>query len=103
MLHVKPQEVQDKKVIGNIDGNPVYQIGLKGGLCIIARMKGQGLDIMASGPHPTVAKHIAKKLFAHLNITELLKSEEIPEAHFARIVPYYLNLTNQLNDLARNG
>ena len=103
MLQVKPQEVSSKKVIGNIDGASVYQIDLKGGLYIIARVKGVGLDIMASGPHPTVAKHIAKKLHPHLNITELLKSEEIPEAHFARIVPYYLNLTNQLNDLARNG
>jgi hypothetical protein len=100
MLSVKPQEVDTRKQIGNIDGSPVYQIGLKGGLFIIARVKGAGLDIMASGPHPTVAKHIAKKLFAHLNITELLKSEEMPEANFARLVPYYMDLTRQLNKLA---
>lgn len=102
MLNILPQEISTKKVVGELDGSPVYQLGLKGGLFILAKVKGAQLELIGSGPHHLVAKAVAKKMHPNLVITELLKSEGITEQHYARIVPYYVDLTNKLNS-ALNG
>ena len=102
-LQIRPQEIESRKIVGHLDGNDVYQIGLKGGLFVIATMRGLRMEVIGTGPHHVVAKSVARKLHPHLVITELLKSEEMPEAHFSRIVPYYMDLTGQLNKLAQNG
>lgn len=99
-LSIKPQEVSRKKVIGHLDGNDVYQIDLKGGLFIMARVKGAQLEVLASGPHPVVMKAVGAKLHPHLVITELLKSEALPESQYSRLMPFYTDLTGRLNTLA---
>ena len=99
-LSVKPQEINSRKIIGHMDGHDVYQIGLKGGLYIMATMKGAQLEVLATGPHPVVMKHVGRRLHPHLVITELLKSEALPESQFIRLVPFYTDLTGQLNTLA---
>lgn len=103
MLNIQPQEVQNKRVVGTLDGKDVYQIGLKGGLFILARTDGVAkLEIIGSGAHAAVAKYIAKKLHPRLIITELLKSEGVQEAHYISQVPFYVDLTKKLNS-ALNG
>lgn len=99
-LSVKPQEISTKKIIGHMDGHDVYQLGLKGGLFIMAMTKNGQLEVLATGPHPTVMKHVGRKLHPHLVITELLKSEALPESQYVRMVPFYTDLTGQLNKMA---
>lgn len=99
-LQIRPQEVSSRKVVGHMDGADVYQIGLKGGLFILATMKKGLLEVIGSGPHPVVAKAVAKKINPHLVITELLKSETLPESQYIRMVPFYTDLTRDLNTLA---
>lgn len=99
MQDIKPQEIAGKKEIGNLDGKPVYEISLKGGLYIIATPNGNGVKVLGSGPHPVIAKHIARKINPNLTITELMKSEELEIRYFERLVPYYTQMVHNLNAL----
>ena len=99
-LNIQPQEIIGRpKEIGHLDGNPVFQISLKGGLYIIATPNKSGVKILGTGPHRVVAKHVAKKLNPHLVITELMKSEEIEIIYFDRLIPFYSDLTNPPNPI----
>lgn len=98
-MNILPQEVANRRIIGSLDGQDVYQIGLKGGLFILAKASKGQLEVIGSGPHRLVAQHVARKLHPRLIITELLKSEGVQEAHFIRQVPYYVELTNRLNSV----
>ena len=98
MLSVQPQEISKKKQIGHLDESPVYQLDLKGGLYVIIKAKeGGSVELLGSGAHHLVAKAVAKKIHPRLVITELMKSEGIEPSHFERLVPYYVNMTNELN------
>lgn len=100
-LDIQPQEIQGSpKEIGHLDGKPVFQIALKGGLFLIATPNGSSVKILGSGPHRVVAKHIAKKLHPNLVITELLKSEQLNINTFERLIPYYTDMVNKLNQFA---
>ena len=101
-MNILPQEVANRKIVGSLDGKDVYQIGLKGGLFILAKTNGAQLEIIGSGAHRLVAHHVAKKLYPRLIITELMKSEGVQEAHYISQVPFYVDLTKKLNS-ALNG
>jgi hypothetical protein len=97
-MQIKPQDIKAQKQIGHMEGRPVFQIGLKGGLFLLATLNKSGnIEIMGSGPHQTVARHIAKKLHPQMVITELAKSEELEERTYVNLVPFYVNLTDRLN------
>jgi hypothetical protein len=103
MDRISPEQIKpkSKKKIGTEDGSDVYQVESKGGLFIVARLKKEGgVDVLGMGPHPAVARHIAKAKHAGIAwVQELSKSEgiyslDVPVSAFAHLLPQYEALTD---------
>jgi hypothetical protein len=99
--------IQDKYLdgppqkIGTHGKDPIYQCKTKGGLYLIIKKgdNGKGFDVMATGPHRAVARHIAMKNFEDIVFTELSKSDHVGIENFALIIPEYEALTARLQNL----
>lgn len=100
-MNIRASEVDYKKSIGSLNGRPVIEIGLKGGLHLVVCPKGNHVEYLGAGPHRAVARHMAKKHSPDLKITDLTKSDHIEPEHFAHLIPYYEALTSQLDAAAR--
>jgi hypothetical protein len=98
MTTINPVEVETKKKVGKLDGSPVIQVGLKGGLHLILVARGLGkFETLGAGPHPAVARFIAKKKTNNkVEWTELQKADFIEPEHFAHLLPYYETYTDAL-------
>lgn len=95
---ITPDQVEYKKRIGKMEGQPVFEVGLIGGLCMVVDRRGQPLG---AGPHRAVARHIAKKRNPTLEWTELSKADHVEEEHYAHLLPQYEELTDQLSAAAQ--
>jgi len=91
---------KSKKKIGTEEGADVYQVESKGGLFIVAKLKqGGGVEVLGMGPHPAVAKHIAKAKHStivwdqSLNKSEGIYSLDVPVSAFEHLLPTYIALT----------
>lgn len=102
-MDITQQEVSYTKKIGKLDGSVVYEIGLKGGLCLVGVNRGgKRFDPLGAGPHRAVARHIAKKKTeGRIEWSDLNKADWIEPDHFADLLPAYEALTDQLR--ARQG
>ncbi len=93
-MQINPSEVAYKKQVGTLDGSPVMEIGLKGGLHLILATRKGKVETLGVGPHRAVARHIAKKREKELAWTELAKGDHINPEHFAFCLPEYEALTD---------
>lgn len=100
-MNIRPQEIDYKKKIGTLKGNPVIEIGLKGGYHLICSTKGNEIEYLGAGPHRAVARHIAKKRSPDLMITELSKGDYVEPSHFEHLVPHYEAMTESLNTASK--
>jgi len=96
-MQIRPQEIDYKKDIGTLDGNPVIELGLKGGLHIVLTTNGPRIDYLGVGPHRAVARFMAKKRRPDIQISELSKSEDVSPEHFQHLMPQYESMLGQLS------
>lgn len=97
-MEIRQEEVAYKKKVGKLDGSPVLEVGLKGGLHLIFSTKGGKLQALGAGPHRAVARHIAKKKEDKIDWTDLSKSDHIEPEHFADILPDWEAYTDALRE-----
>lgn len=91
----KQMDERPKKV-GELHGRPVMHLRTKGGLHIMAKANG---EVLGTGPHRAVARHIAQKHEPEIVWTELSKSDHITPDSFALVLPKYEEQTEALRTL----
>jgi len=95
-MQIRPQEIDYKKDIGTLDGRPVIELGLKGGLHLVLTTHGPKIDYLGVGPHRAVARFMAKKRQPNILFTELSKADDVAPEHFQHLVPQYEAMLGQL-------
>lgn len=76
MVELDTKQLKDKpKKIGELKGDPVFQVETKGGLFLVMAKSAGKPRTLGVGPHPATARHIAEKDNPDLKLTELAKSE----------------------------
>lgn len=100
-MDLKPQDIQSKKKIGTLDGNPVIEVVTTGGFHMVVVAKSGGVRTLGTGPHKVVARYIAEKRNPSIKLTELAKSDWVPAETFQHLLPRYEALTDQLIALAQ--
>jgi hypothetical protein len=97
-VFIQPQEIDYREKIGETeDGNPIMELGLKGGLHIVCSVRGPKIDYLGVGPHRAVARYLAKKRQPSIRLTSLAKSDWVDPACFQDIVPKYEEITDAFN------
>lgn len=95
-MDIKEDEVESRKKVGKLNGKPVIEIGLKGGLWLIFANQNGKMEAVGAGPHRAVARHIAKKRTDNeIEFSDLSKADYIPVAHFEWILPQYEVVTDE--------
>ena len=97
-MDINPNEIAYKKQVGELDGSPILEMGLKGGLSLIIHNKGRGnFTVISAGPHRSVSRHLAKKKTDDkIEWTDLSKADWVEVEHFSDLLPYYEALTDAL-------
>ncbi len=95
-LKLEPVHIAQKKKIGKVGSNPVFEVLTSGGLWVHILGKGAGFDILSTGPHKAVARYIAEQKEPNLEWTELSKSEWVPFEDYAHLIPKYMEMTDEL-------
>jgi hypothetical protein len=93
-MTIRPEEVAEKKRVGNLRGAPVFHVGLKGGLHLMLVARSGKFETLSVGPHKAVSRHIAKKKEPEIEWTDLAKADYIDPAHFAWLLPEFEAMTD---------
>ena len=103
-MQIPENQIKHKKNVGTLKGNPVFEVYLVGGLHLLAVVdaKLRKTDIIATGKHRALSRHIAKMKAPDIIFTELNKGEEIPVEHFSWCLEKYIELTEKLNKMLGN-
>jgi hypothetical protein len=98
-MQIQAQEIDYKERIGHTeDGNPVMELGLKGGLHIVCSVRGPKVEYLGVGPHRAVARYLAKKRQPGIKLTQLAKSDWVDPASFsASMLEKWTNITTAFN------
>lgn len=91
---ITPDQIAYRKKVGKLGNDTILEIGLIGGLHLIAKSSGGRAEILGAGPHRAVARHIAKKRNPEIQFTELNKSDHIEPQYFEDLLPQYEALTD---------
>lgn len=92
-MQIPADQISYKKRIGAVDSDPVWEVGLKGGLHLVVKAAGGKAETLGVGPHRAVARHIAKKREPKLTITELSKADHVEEKYIEHLIPKYEEVT----------
>ncbi len=96
-MDINAGEVAYTKRVGKLDGDGVFEVGLRGGLHLICVSRGRKFEPLGAGPHRAVARHIAKKKTENrIEFTDLNKADWIEPEHFADCLPEYEDVTSRL-------
>lgn len=94
---ITQDQIAYRKKVGKLGDATVVEIGLIGGLHLIAKSVAGGKpEILGAGPHRAVARHIARKRNPEIVFTELNKSDHIEPMYFEDLLPQYEALTDGL-------
>jgi hypothetical protein len=97
-MKIPTDEIEFRKKIGKCKGKDITHIKLRGGLHLITQ--GPSQEIIGTGSHGIVARHIAKaRLGDDLEWTELSKADWLPEAAYSHLIPEYQELTTRFRKL----
>lgn len=100
MVSLDTKQLKDKpRKIGDLKGDPVFQVETKGGLFLIMAKSTGRAKTLGAGPHPYTARHIAERDFPELNITELAKSEAPAPDLLRAQIQESLWLTRKIQDI----
>jgi hypothetical protein len=102
MVELEAKQLKDKpKKIGDLKGEPVYQVETKGGLFVVMAKNSTGRPrTLGVGPHPATARHIAERDNPDLSISELSKSEPLDLSILQQQVRECLWLTRRIQEAA---
>lgn len=92
---IDERQIARKEKIGHIDNDPVFAIATTGGFNMVVAVRNGKSEVISVGPHPAVARHLAKKREAKLVITELSKSEWVNPRDFEYLLTKYEALTDE--------
>jgi hypothetical protein len=97
---ITQDQIAYRKKVGKLGDAQVMEIGLIGGLHLIAKAGADGkATVLGAGPHRAVARHIAKKRNPEIEFTELNKSDHVEPQYFADLLPRYEVLTDEFQKL----
>lgn len=100
-MDITPAQIDTRRLIGAVDDVPVWELVTKGGRCVIVSLRKDGhAEYLGVGPHPGVARFVARKRTPKLRITVLEKSEQAVDPH-GPIVRRYEGITEELVRAAR--
>lgn len=94
-MEITEKQLAWKKKIGRVGSNPVWEMATTGGLHLIAVNKSGKTEILGTGPHRAVARHIARKHCPEMVITDLNKADHVEIDHFKFCLPQYMKLTDR--------
>jgi len=98
-MNIEASEVAYKKKVGKLDGQPVFEVGLKGGLHLVLASRAGKFETLGAGPHRAVARFIAKKKTEDkIEFTDLSKADHVEPEHFADVLDDYIRLTDALRE-----
>jgi hypothetical protein len=95
---ISADQIAYKKKVGTLEGSPVYEVGLIGGLHLI--MKVGDSAPLGSGPHPAVARTLAKRRHPDIQWQDLSKSGWVDPLLYENLLPEYDAFTDRLCALA---
>lgn len=72
---IEEKQIRNKKRIGTLDGEPVMLYTTFGGFNLVTVKKSGKATTIGTGPHPGLAKYIAKKNAPDMVMLEMSKSE----------------------------
>lgn len=86
-LDITPEQVATREQVGRIAGDPVFALGLKGGLHMVVRVKktARKTETLGAGPHPAVARFIAEKEHPSLVLEKSLRKSETDRSVMAEV------------------
>lgn len=99
-MNIQQKHIQSQKRIGSLGGSPVVEVVTTGGFHMVVTKKGGELLTLGTGPHRSVARHIAKKREPDLFIEEMSKSDHVDVASIESIAPRYEQYTDFCNAVA---
>ena len=95
-LNLTPEHVASKEKVGKLNDQIVWEIATTGGLYVNVIAKGASFEVIGTGPHPAIAKHIASQRCPSIVWTKLKKSDSVPFYEYEYLLPKYEEFTNQL-------
>lgn len=97
-MNINENEVESKKKVGKLNGAPVVEVGLRGGLWLIfAKTNGSKFEAVGAGPHRAVARHIAKKRTeGKIEFSDLSKADYVEPEHFEWCLGTYEAFTDEV-------
>ncbi len=97
-MQINPEEVESKKKVGKLGNASVIQVALKGGLHLVFASQNGKFETLGAGPHPAVARFIAKKKTDNkIEFTDLNKADYIePEYFGVGVLEHYEAQTDAL-------
>lgn len=98
-LNLTPVHIASKKQIGKLKESPVWEIATTGGLWLNVLGKGAGFEVMGTGSHKAVARHIAEQRFPGIVWTGLSKSDFVPFSDIEYLIPKYQEITDRARKL----
>ena len=97
-MNISKDQLQYRKRIGHIGSRSVMEVGVIGGLKIVALQESNGkLKTLGAGSHRAIARFLAKKAEPSMEIDELEKSDEVNINDFKDLLPFWQDVTNNMN------
>lgn len=98
-MNIPAAQIQYRRPVGRSGSRSVYQVGVIGGLHLVAAHGAGGLEILGAGSHPAVARFNAKRQAPDLEFDDLAKSEPYELADYQHLIDQYWQVTQDLRAL----
>ena len=98
-LDLSPVHIKLKRRIGRLNTNPIFEVLTTGGLYLNILGKGAGFEVIATGPHQAVARHISMERHPGIEWTELSKSDYVDPQDYLFLLPKYRELAERFRSI----
>lgn len=96
-MDIKKNQLQYRKKIGHLGSKAIIEVGVIGGLKIVALQEASGkLKTLGAGSHRAIARFLAKKAEPGIEIDSLEKSDEINYIDFKDLLPFWTEVTKKM-------
>ena len=87
-MDLPPSQVASNRRVGRSGEDSVYEIATRGGLHLLVAKGGGGrVSVLGAGPHPALARYLARKNHPDVVLDGLAKSDPLADAAMARLLP----------------
>ena len=99
-MQISDKHIASKRVVGKLNGKDVMELVTTGGLYMNVLKTAGKPEVLSTGPHRAIARHIAtKNASGEIHWSELSKGDHIDEADYAFLLPRYEQLTDYIRSL----